>query len=151
MLSFRIKEIAMPGEQTIKSSELNKMIITIQEMKAFLDTHEKFVVEMRDMLKSYMRQRDSYVYSNTYLTEFIEKYEQINLQGYNNGGYAYKESKELVFDPQQQQNEEEKDKDKDQSQSQVVMPIHEKGITIDSQHRVSMIDKLRSAIGMKLK
>ena len=55
MLSFRIKEIAMPGEQTIKSSELNKMIITIQEMKAFLDTHEKFVVEMRDMLKSYKK------------------------------------------------------------------------------------------------
>ena len=119
-------------------------------MKAFLDTHEKFVVEMRDMLKNFMRQRDSYVFSNTYLTEFIEKYEQINLQGYNNGGYAYKESKEVVFDPQAQEKEEAKDKDKDLSESQVVMPVAEKGIVMDSQCRVSMIDKLRSAIGMKL-
>ena len=58
-------------------------------MKNFLETHEEFITELRDLMKTYMRERDSYVYQNTYVTEFIEKYEQINLQGYNNGGYAY--------------------------------------------------------------
>ena len=46
--------------------------------------------------------------------------------------------------------EEEKNQDKDASSSKVTLPIDEKGITIERQNRVSMIDKLRVAIGLRV-
>jgi hypothetical protein len=44
-----------------------------------------------------MQAKDKYVLSDRYVSEFMEKYEGLNLQGYNSGGYAYRESKR-IFD-----------------------------------------------------
>jgi len=35
------------------------------------------------------------VLSDRYIAEFMEKYERLNLEGYNSGGYAYRESKKI--------------------------------------------------------
>ena len=42
-----------------------------------------------------MQQKDKYLLSDRYVPEFMEKYESLNLQGYNSGGYAYRESQEI--------------------------------------------------------
>lgn len=121
----------------------------ISRTKSFLDTHEVFITELRDLLKTYMREQDSYVYSNTYVTEFIEKYEHINLEGYNSGGYAYKESKEVVFD-QADAKKAEETKQRSLEESQVIMPVPEKGFTMEQSRRVSVLDRFKKAIGMKV-
>jgi len=47
------------------------------------------------MIRGFMQDKDKYVLSDRYVSEFMEKYEQLNLQGYNSGGYAYRESKRI--------------------------------------------------------
>jgi len=47
------------------------------------------------MIRSFMQQKDKYVLSDRYVAEFMEKYERLNLKGYNSGGYAYRESKKI--------------------------------------------------------
>ena len=42
-----------------------------------------------------MKEKDQYTLSDRYVSEFMEKYERLNLQGYNSGGYAYRESKRI--------------------------------------------------------
>ena len=42
-----------------------------------------------------MQEKDKYILSDRYVSEFMEKYERLNLQGYNSGGYAYRESKRI--------------------------------------------------------
>jgi len=50
---------------------------------------------MAQMIRSFMQQKDKYVLSDRYVAEFMEKYERLNLKGYNSGGYAYRESKKI--------------------------------------------------------
>jgi len=47
------------------------------------------------MIRSFMQSKDRYVLSDRYIAEFLEKYERLNLKGYNSGGYAYRESKKI--------------------------------------------------------
>ena len=61
----------------------------------FLRTHERFLEEMVQMIRSFMQDKDKYVLTDRYVSEFMEKYERLNLQGYNSGGYAYRESKRI--------------------------------------------------------
>ena len=55
------------------------------------------------MIRSFMQQKDKYILSDRYVAEFMEKYERLNLQGYNSGGYAYRESKK-IFEKAEEEN-----------------------------------------------
>ena len=55
------------------------------------------------MIRGFMQQKDKYVLSDRYVSEFMEKYEGLNLQGYNSGGYAYRESKRIFAKAEEEQ------------------------------------------------
>ena len=148
MIAFRIKSITSAGDKLISSQEMETMLKEISNMKTFLSTHENFLVELRDMLKVYMRQRDSYVIANTYVTEFIEKYEEINLKGYNSGNYAYREGQQ-IFDESDKKKKGAAEENADESKVEV--PIAEKGITIEGgKKKLSVMGKFKKALGMKV-
>ena len=67
----------------------------IVNTQIFLRTHERSLQELSSMIRTFMQQKDKYLLSDRYVPEFMEKYERLNLQGYNSGGYAYKESKKI--------------------------------------------------------
>ena len=71
------------------------MSAQIVNTQIFLRTHERFLDEMSQMIRSFMQEKDKYVLSDRYVSEFMEKYERLNLQGYNSGGYAYRESQRI--------------------------------------------------------
>ena len=45
---------------------------------------------------SFANNKESYVLSNRFVTEFLESYEKHNLAAYNAGDYAYKQSEQLL-------------------------------------------------------
>lgn len=52
------------------------------------------MIEIRDMMKKSVGQRDEYMVENTnYVIEQLTMYETTNLQGYNTGGYAYQNTR----------------------------------------------------------
>ena len=71
------------------------MSAQIINTQIFLRTHERFLEEMAQLIRQFMQEKDKYVLSDRYVSEFMEKYERLNLQGYNSGGYAYRESKRI--------------------------------------------------------
>jgi len=68
---------------------------TIVNTQIFLKTHERFLIELSQMVRGFMQTKDKYALSDRYIAEFMEKYERLNLEGYNAGGYAYRESKKI--------------------------------------------------------
>ena len=68
------------------------MSAMLVNMQIFLKSHEGFLQELVQLIRSFMQQKDKYYLSDRYVAEFLEKYERLNLQGYNSGGYAYRES-----------------------------------------------------------
>ena len=79
------------------------MSAQIVNTQIFLRTHERFLDEMSQMIRSFMQEKDKYVLSDRYVSEFMEKYERLNLQGYNSGGYAYRESKKIFAKADEEQ------------------------------------------------
>ena len=71
---------------------MNAMIVNTH---IFLTTHERFLQELSKMIRGFMQEKDKYLLSDRYVAEFMEKYEQLNLRGYNSGGHAYRESKQI--------------------------------------------------------
>ena len=45
----------------------------------FLRTHERFLQEMVTMIRDFMQEKDKYVLQDRYVSEFMEKYERLNL------------------------------------------------------------------------
>ena len=72
------------------------MSTEIMNMNVFLKTHIKFLEGLSVMLKDFMSQKDEYILQDRYVAEFIEKFEAHNLHGYNNGGYAYAASGQIL-------------------------------------------------------
>lgn len=77
------------------SVDLESMNGEIVNTQIFLRTHERFLQELSQMIRSFMQTKDKYVLSDRYISEFMEKYERLNLEGYNSGGYAYRETKKI--------------------------------------------------------
>lgn len=80
----------------VTSAELDQMGSQVINFTSFLKTHEPFLQEMVSMIRSFMKQKASYLDNDNYVSVFMEKYERLNLKGYNSGGYAYRESKRLL-------------------------------------------------------
>ena len=47
----------------------------IVNIQIFLKTHERFLQELTTMIRGFMQQKDKYVLSDRYVSEFMEKYE----------------------------------------------------------------------------
>ena len=51
------------------------------------------MVTLKDTIKKFVSNKDEYIIENTnFVTDQLTVYEQKNLQGYKDGGYAYKNS-----------------------------------------------------------
>ena len=51
------------------------------------------MVTLKDTIKKFVSNKDEYIIENTnFVTDQLTVYEEKNLQGYNDGGYAYKNS-----------------------------------------------------------
>ena len=59
---------------------------------------------INDQCDGTTEEKDKYVLSDRYVAEFLEKYERLNLKGYNSGGYAYRESKKIFARAEEEQN-----------------------------------------------
>lgn len=69
------------------------MMVTIEEAKAFTSAHLRLMLDTRELLEKFSLNKDAYMVENSkFVCEYLTTYEQHNLQGYNNGGYAYRNS-----------------------------------------------------------
>ena len=59
----------------IVSKDLETMGAQIVNIQIFLKTHERFLQELTTMIRGFMQQKDKYVLSDRYVSEFMEKYE----------------------------------------------------------------------------
>lgn len=51
------------------------------------------MTEIRDLMKKFVENKDEYMVENgQYVSDQLSHYESNNLQGYNSGGYTYKNS-----------------------------------------------------------
>ena len=55
------------------------MSAQIINTQIFLRTHERFLEEMAQLIRQFMQEKDKYVLSDRYVSEFMEKYERLNL------------------------------------------------------------------------
>lgn len=69
------------------------MMVSIDEARAFTTAHLRLMMETKDLLEKFSLNKDAYMVENSkFVCEYLTVYEQHNLQGYNNGGYAYRNS-----------------------------------------------------------
>ena len=145
VLHFRIKSItkfeqSMPH---VTTKDLETMSASIVNTQIFLRTHERFLQELAQMVRSFMQQKDKYVLADRYVSEFMEKYERLNLKGYNSGGYAYRECKKIFAKAEESQRNNLKD----------VTCIAESVRVRDSLQDVpqlSLMDRIRKSVGLKV-
>ena len=68
-------------------------MVKIDEAKAFTNAHLRLMMETKDLLEKFSLNKDAYMIENSkFVSEYLTVYEQHNLQAYNNGGYAYRNS-----------------------------------------------------------
>jgi hypothetical protein len=73
--------------------ELQAMMLTIEEAKAFTQAHMKLMMDTKELLEKFSLNKDAYMVENSkFVCDYLTVYEQHNLQGYNDGGYAYRNS-----------------------------------------------------------
>ena len=104
------------------------------------------------MIRSFMQQKDKYLLSDRYVAEFMEKYEQLNLRGYNSGGHAYRESKDIFAKAEEEHKIMLQHGSIDISNMAESIrvknaPTNEDGVP---QARTSIMDQLKKAIGIKV-
>lgn len=69
------------------------MMVSIDEAKAFTNAHLRLMMETKELLEKFSLNKDAYMIENSkFVSEYLTTYEQHNLQSYNNGGYAYRNS-----------------------------------------------------------
>jgi hypothetical protein len=51
------------------------------------------MMDTKEMLEEFCKDKDLYMIENSkFVMDYLTQYEQHNLQGYNSGGYAYRNS-----------------------------------------------------------
>jgi len=93
-----------------------------------------------------MQAKDKYVLSDRYVSEFMEKYEGLNLQGYNSGGYAYRESKR-IFDKAEEEH-------KNILAGTAEMSVLAESIRVQNSDsgmaKTSLMDRIKQSVGLKV-
>jgi len=112
----------------------------------FLRTHERFLQELSQMIRSFMQQKDKYVLQDRYVSEFMEKYERLNLEGYNSGGYAYRECKK-IFERAEEEHKYQRGNLKDVTSIAESIRVHS-GAAGDT--RPSLMDRIKKSVGLKV-
>lgn len=94
MMAFRIKSANPDQQDKITAFEIKQMYQTIQETKDFAKAHLSRMVDISDLIKKFVANRDEYMVENTnFVIDQLTQYETNNLEGYNQGGYAYKNAR----------------------------------------------------------
>ena len=84
--------------------------------------------------------------SDRYVAEFMEKYERLNLKGYNSGGYAYRESKK-IFARAEEEAKAQRSNLKDISSLAESVRI-KTSAAANNVAQPSLFDKMKKAIGL---
>lgn len=98
------------------------------------------------MIRAFMKNKDQYVLSDRYVSEFMEKYERLNLQGYNSGGYAYRESKRILSKAE----EEHKNMNAETSEVSAIAESIRVRASDSELGKLSLMDRMKEAIGLKV-
>lgn len=113
----------------------------------FLKTHERFLQDVVQMIRAFMQSKDKYLLSDRYVSEFMEKYERLNLQGYNSGGYAYRESKRILSKAE----EEHKNLNAETAEvSAIAESIRVRNSADSELSKPSLMARMKNAMGMKV-
>lgn len=113
----------------------------------FLKTHERFLQDVVQMIRAFMQSKDKYLLSDRYVSEFMEKYERLNLQGYNSGGYAYRESKRILSKAE----EEHKNLNAETAEvSAIAESIRVRNSADSELAKPSLMARMKNAMGMKV-
>lgn len=104
------------------------------------------------MVRDFMQKKDTYVLQDRYIAEFMEKYERLNLEGYNSGGYAYRESKKIFNRAQEESKGQHRSNLKDVSSLQESIKVNLSTMnTQDIQgRRLTLFDKLKKTVGIRV-
>ena len=86
--------------------------------------------------------------SDRYVAEFMEKYERLNLKGYNSGGYAYRESKK-IFARAEEEAKAQRSNLKDISSLAESVRI-KSSAAANNVAQPSLFDKMKKAIGLQV-
>jgi len=93
LTAFRVRQATPTLSKYLNRKELQVMMVSIDEARAFTTAHLKLMMETKDLLEKFSLNKDAYMVENSkFVCEYLTVYEQHNLQGYNNGGYAYRNS-----------------------------------------------------------
>ena len=84
--------------------------------------------------------------SDRYVAEFMEKYERLNLKGYNSGGYAYRESKK-IFARAEEEAKAQRSNLKDISSLAESVRV-KSSVPTNNVAQPSLFDKMKKAIGL---
>lgn len=69
------------------------MMLTIEEEKALTQAQMRLMMDTKELLEKFSLKEDAYMVENSkFVCDNLTVYEQQNLQGYNDGGYAYRNS-----------------------------------------------------------
>ena len=149
MLSFRMKSITNYDQDVriLTSKDMETMGSIIVNTQIFLRTHERFLQELSQMIRSFMQSKDQYMLSDRYVSEFMEKYERLNLKGYNSGGYAYRESKKIFAKSEEEQK---MMMHGSIDASSIAESIRIKSTSDSALAKPSLMDRMKQAIGLKL-
>lgn len=84
--------------------------------------------------------------SDRYIAEFMEKYESLNLEGYNSGGYAYRETNKIFS------RAEEEHKGHASAMKDVSTIAESVRVSKDTPNirRESLFDKFKKSVGMRV-
>ena len=148
VLAYRIKSITRFEQQatSMTAQDMETMQSVIANTQIFLRTHERFLQEMSQMIRGFMQQKDKYVLSDRYVAEFMEKYERLNLKGYNSGGYAYRESKK-IFARAEEEAKAQRSNLKDISSLAESVRV-KSSVPTNNVAQPSLFDKMKKAIGL---
>lgn len=94
-MAYRIKTASAEVIQRVNQTEMKQMQAVIEEAKEFSKAHLARMMEIKDLMKKFVQNRNEYMVENTnYVSDQLSHYESHNLQGYNCGGYTYKNTSE---------------------------------------------------------
>lgn len=91
--------------------------------------------------------------SDRYIAEFMEKYEHLNLAGYNAGGYAYRESKKIFQRAEEDPKSQQRGNMKDVSQLAESIKVRSNSVAVQGagmRRPTSLIDKMKIKLGLQV-
>jgi hypothetical protein len=94
-MAYRIKAASADVICRVSQTDMMKMQAVIEEAKEFAKAHLARMMEIKDLMKKFVENRDEYMVENTnYVSDQLSQYETHNLRGYKCGGYTYKNTQQ---------------------------------------------------------